>query len=212
MASTGGATLYMKLLAIFYIWLFKLTGQEDIVVGTPVAGRRHWDMENIIGMFVNTLPMRNSPTTNKTFEQLLKEVKENTINDFENQDYPFEELVDKVNVNRDLSRNPIFDVVFVLQNLEPQRRHPVFKYYNFERGVSKFDLTLDVYETKENLFFKFEYCTKLFKQETIKRFGNYLKKIVAAIIENPGIPLGNIEIISAEEKHRLLYDFNHTDA
>ncbi|MFC2145725.1 amino acid adenylation domain-containing protein [Acidobacteriota bacterium] len=212
LASTGGATLYMKLLAIFYIWLFKLTGQEDIVVGTPVAGRRHWDMENIIGMFVNTLPMRNSPTTNKTFEQLLKEVKENTINDFENQDYPFEELVDKVNVNRDLSRNPIFDVVFVLQNLEPQRRHPVFKYYNFERGVSKFDLTLDVYETKENLFFKFEYCTKLFKQETIKRFGNYLKKIVAAIIENPGIPLGNIEIISAEEKHRLLYDFNHTDA
>jgi iturin family lipopeptide synthetase A len=212
LASTGGATLYMKLLAIFYIWLFKLTGQEDIVVGTPVAGRRHWDLEKIIGMFVNTLPMRNSPATKKTYKQLLKEVKENTINDFENQDYPFEELVDKVNVKRDLSRNPIFDTVFVLQNLEPQRGQPVFKYYNFERGVSKFDLTLDVYETKEDLFFKFEYCTKLFTQETIERFGNYLKKIVAAIIENPGIRLENIEIITAEEKQRLLYDFNHTDA
>jgi iturin family lipopeptide synthetase A len=211
LTSTGGATLYMKLLAIFYIWLFKLSGQEDIVVGTPVAGRRHWDLENIIGMFVNTLPLRNSPTTGKTFKQLLKEVKENTINDFENQDYPFEELVDKVNVNRDLSRNPIFDVVFILQNLEPQRRQPVFKFYDFERGVSKFDLTLHVYETKENLFFKFEYCTKLFKPETIERFGNYLKKIVSTIIDDPGIQLGKMGIISEEEKQRVLYDFNHTE-
>jgi len=212
LASTGEATLYMKLLAIFYIWLFKLTGQEDIVVGTPVAGRRHSDLENIIGMFVNTLPLRNSPTTEKTFKQLLKEVKENTINDFENQDYPFEELVDKVNVNRDLSRNPIFDVVFLLQNLEPQHRQPVFKFYDFERGVSKFDLTLDVYETKENLFFKFEYCTKLFKTETIQRFINYFKNTAASVIRQPAGKILEIEILPHREKKRILIDFNRTRA
>ncbi|MGD2085191.1 MAG: amino acid adenylation domain-containing protein [Candidatus Aminicenantes bacterium] len=210
LAPAAGATLYMKLLAIFYIWLFKLTGQEDIVVGTPVAGRPHQDLESIIGMFVNTLPLRNSPTAGKNFEQLLKEVKENTINDFDNQDYPFEDLVDKVDVNRDLSRNPIFDVVFVLQNLEPQSHQPVFRFYNFERGVSKFDLTLEVNETEENLFFKIEYCTKLFKTETIQRTINYFKNTAASVIRQPAIKILAIDILPDREKQQILDDFNRT--
>jgi len=212
LAPAAGATLYMKLLAIFYIWLFKLTGQEDIVVGTPVAGRPHQDLESIIGMFVNTLPLRNSPAAGKTFEQLLKEVKENTINDFENQDYPFEDLVDKVDVKRDLSRNPIFDVVFVLQNLEPQPHQPMFRFYNFERGVSKFDLTLEVNETMECLFLKIEYCTKLFKAETIQRYINYFKNTTAGVIGRPTDKLLEIEILPDVEKNRVLYEFNSSEA
>ena len=101
--------MYMVLLAAYNVLLSKYTGQEDIIVGSPVAGRPHWELENIIGIFLNTLAMRNYPEADKTFVQFLQEVKENSLQAYENQSYQFEELVEKLNVKRDLSRNPIFD-------------------------------------------------------------------------------------------------------
>ncbi|MCP4149728.1 MAG: non-ribosomal peptide synthetase, partial [bacterium] len=106
-ARNEGATIYMVLLAIFNIFLAKMSTLEDIVVGTPVAGRRHDDLKLIIGMFVNTLAIRNLPEGKKTFNQFLRDVKETTLSAFENQEYPFEDLVDKVDINRDVSRNPL---------------------------------------------------------------------------------------------------------
>ncbi|MGM1050753.1 MAG: condensation domain-containing protein, partial [Bacillota bacterium] len=94
------------------ILLSKCTGQEDIIIGSPIAGRPHADLENIIGMFVNTLVMRNYPKSGKTYKGFLDEVKENSLRAYENQDYQFEELVDKLNLRRDISRNPLFDVMF----------------------------------------------------------------------------------------------------
>ena len=114
-ADGQGATLYMVLLALINILLSKLTSQEDIVVGTPIAGRRHVDLENIIGMFVNTLALRNFPAGDATFIQFLNQVKEQTFSAFENQDYQFEDLVEQASVNRDTSRNPIFDVLYTLR-------------------------------------------------------------------------------------------------
>ncbi|MCP4117989.1 MAG: AMP-binding protein, partial [Desulfobacteraceae bacterium] len=115
-AKENEATLYMTILTIFTILLSKLGGQEDIIVGMPTAGRRHADLENIIGMFVNTLVMRNYPSGEKTCREFLKEIKKGTLQAFDNQEYQFEDLVDRLSVRRDTGRNPIFDVMFNLLN------------------------------------------------------------------------------------------------
>jgi len=221
------ATLYMVLLAVFNILLSKLSSQEDIVIGTPIVGRRHADLERLIGMFVNTLALRNYPGAEKTFREFLANVKERALEAIENQEYQFEELVEKVSVYRDASRNPLFDVMFTLQNfgtnagggLEEAREIEKEKsaLMRQEGGknilrVSKFDMTLGGVESGESLFFTIEYCTKLFKKETIKRFFAYFKKIISLIVKEPGIKLSEIEIMSEEEKIRLLYDFNDTGA
>jgi non-ribosomal peptide synthetase component F len=113
----------MVLLAVYYVLLEKYTGQKDIVVGSPIAGRHHEDLQQIVGMFVNTLVLRNYPTEEKTFRQFLAEVRENSLQAFDNQDYQFEMLVDRLNLARDLSRNPLFDVMFVLHNADGREYH-----------------------------------------------------------------------------------------
>ena len=130
----------------------KYTGQEDIIVGTPVAGRPHADLGNIVGMFVNTLVMRNNPEGEKTFAEFLAEVKDNAIKAYENQECQFEELVEKVASKRDMSRNPIFDVMFALQNtertslsIEGLKLSP----YITENKISKFDITINAVEGEE---------------------------------------------------------------
>jgi amino acid adenylation domain-containing protein len=220
MALTNGSTLYMMLLAIFNILLSKLSSQEDIVVGTPVAGRRHADLLQIMGMFVNTLAMRNYPQNEKTFVEFLSDIKKRTLQAFENQDYPFEELVEKATLKRDASRNPFFDVMFVLQNMgniedkpgEISPGEPGQMFPDFETGISKFDITLIGVDAAENLVFSFEYCTKLFKKQTIERFINYFKKIVSSVAADPRQKISAIETISGEEKKQVLYDFNDTGA
>jgi amino acid adenylation domain-containing protein len=219
-AAAQGTTLYMVLLAVTTILFYKLTHQEDIVIGTPIAARRHVDLERIIGMFVNTLAMRNYPVGGQTFSRFLDQVKENTLRAFENQEYPFEELVEKVAVNRDTSRSPLFDAAFALQNMEMQTgRIPEaaigdlnIKPYEMESTVSKFDLTLAGVEVEQGLQCSFEYCTALFRRCTIERFSAYFRKIISAVVNEPGIRLKQIEIISEEEKRHLLIDFNDTAA
>jgi amino acid adenylation domain-containing protein len=207
-----GATMYMVLLALGNILLAKLSSQEDIVIGTPVAGRRHADLERVIGMFVNTLALRNQPAGDKTFAAFLPEVKEKTLQAFENQEYPFEDLVDRVAVNRDAGRNPLFDVMLVFQDAGDTQTVPYEdEMHRYENTIAKFDITLSAVEVGGGLRFAFSYCTKLFKQETIERFINYFKKIISSVIANPNQPISEIEIVSEEEKHRLLYDFNQRD-
>ncbi|HLP60943.1 MAG TPA: condensation domain-containing protein, partial [Candidatus Deferrimicrobium sp.] len=226
MALNGGATLFMVLVAVVNILFSKLSSQEDIVIGTPIAGRRHADLDKIIGMFVNTLSLRNNPTGDRTFRDFLGEVKEKTLAAFENQEYPFEELVDKLSVKRDMGRNPLFDVMFALQNMntgladrdkeagfETHRPDPFdsLKEYGSIFQSSKFDLTLNVIEKGAVLFLSFEYCTKLFKKETVERFIIYFKKIVSTVVTNPLVRISEIGIITEEEKKRILHDFNETN-
>ncbi|MCP4155905.1 MAG: AMP-binding protein, partial [bacterium] len=214
MAVNENTTLYTVILAVFNILLAKISGREDIVIGTPVAGRRHTELEQIIGMFVNTLALRSYPGGGDTFGNFLQQVKENTLNAFENQDYPFEELVDRVSVNRDVSRNPLFDVMFVLQNMEfPKIEIPGLKLlpYKYENRMSKFDMTLWTWEDQGHLSFTVEYCTKLFKRETIERFVFFFKQIVFSILSDPGKKISEIEMMSGEEKKKILFDFNGTE-
>ncbi|MFC2141224.1 amino acid adenylation domain-containing protein, partial [Acidobacteriota bacterium] len=215
LALEEGATLYMVLLAIYTIFLAKISNQEDIIIGAPVAGRRHADLEKIIGMFVNTLAMRHYPTGEKTFIRFLAEVKERTLKAFENQEYQYEDLVEQVVVNRDVSRNPLFDASFLLQNIEvPQLAIPGLKFipYEYETVTSKFDLTLNGIEVEEKLLLSFEYSTNLFKKATIERFATYLKKIVSSVVDNAEVKICDLEILVQEEKKKLLYDFNNTTA
>ena len=207
MALQKEVTLYMLLLAVCNTWFSKLCGEEDIVIGTPIAGRRHDEHQDIVGMFVNTLALRNYPASQRVFDDFLKEIKERTLEAFQNQDYPFEVLVDKVVKNRDTSRNPLFDVMFVFQNMDiPGIEIPglILKPYKFENKTSKFDLNLDGMEKDDRLFFSLEYSTKLFKDETARRFSAYFKNIINSVIENPGVRIADIEILGKEEKEKIL--------
>jgi amino acid adenylation domain-containing protein len=215
-ARQQGTSLYMVLLAVFNVLLWKLSGQEDIIIGTPIAARRHADLEPIIGMFVNTLVMRHFPAGKKTFKAFLQEVKANTLEAFENQEYPFEELVEKVNVPRDAGRNPLFDVMFALQNWERtggEITGLIVKPYPFENRTSKFDLNLDAVEMAEHITFSLEYSTALFKESAIRKFIGYFKKIVTHITTPGGMEtkLTRIGILEAEEKQQLLEMANGPD-
>ncbi|MDQ1352804.1 MAG: hypothetical protein QG657_3110, partial [Acidobacteriota bacterium] len=184
LAFTMGATVYMVLIAAYGIFLAKLSGQEDIIIGTPVGGRRYAEFENIIGVFVNTLALRMYPAGEKSFIEFLGEIKERTLEAFENQDYQYEDLVDELAVGRDAGRNPLYDVMFVLQNMgSGELEIPGLKLISndLENKTSKFDLTLTAVEIKGELEFTFEYCTKLFKHETMGRFIIYYKNIVSII-------------------------------
>nr|NIM13090.1 AMP-binding protein [Candidatus Aminicenantes bacterium]NIM84716.1 AMP-binding protein [Candidatus Aminicenantes bacterium]NIN19086.1 AMP-binding protein [Candidatus Aminicenantes bacterium]NIN42988.1 AMP-binding protein [Candidatus Aminicenantes bacterium]NIN85731.1 AMP-binding protein [Candidatus Aminicenantes bacterium] len=206
-------TLFMLLLAIYNIFLSKLSSQEDIVIGTPIAGRRHPDLQQIIGMFVNTLALRNYPSGRKTFREFLNELKKRTLNAFENQEYQFEDLVENVYVTRDTGRNPLFDTMFALQNMNRSEiKIPGLKLmpYNYESRTSKFDLTLQAVEERNTLLFTFEYCTRLFKAETIKRFIGYFRKMVTSVSENVSQKICEIEIVPESEKRLLLEKFNDT--
>lgn len=208
-----GTTLYMFLLAAYNVLLHKYTGQTDIIVGSPITGRSHADMQNIIGMFVNTLAMRSKPASDKTFVDFLEEVKDDSLSAFENQDYQFEVLVNKLDLERDLSRNPLFDTMFVLQNLSKMQLSPTelaVEPYKFANKLSKFDLTLTAIEGLEEIYLNLEYSTKLFTTETITRFGKHLLNIIEKIIANPWQKIGDIELISLTEKEKIIYKFNQT--
>jgi tyrocidine synthetase III len=216
LAQAEGATLYMMLLANFAMILSRLTGQQDIVVGTPVAGRNHNDLQGIVGMFVNTLGIRTRPERHKTVARFLQQVKEHTLDALDNQDYPFEELVENVAVKRDTGRNPIFDVMFVMQNMEqPEIAIDGLKLkpYRHESLVSRFDMTFQAYENKGRLEYAVEYCTKLFETATIERFARYYRNMAAAIASAEGkeLTIGEIDFIPGSEKRLLLETFNKTD-
>ena len=223
LAAAQEATLFMVLLALFNVLLAKLSGQEDIVVGSPVAGRRHAGLEEIIGMFVNTLALRSYPEGGKTFKEFLSEVREDSLAALENQEFPYEELVEKVKVARDTGRNPLFDVMFALQNIDISGLEEdtpgaagnlSLKPFTYDFGTTKFDLIFACEESGEKkgdnrkLNFAVEYCTRLFKEETIRRFIAYFKRLVDVVSRTPGIKLAEIDVLSPGEKQQLLLEFN----
>jgi fengycin family lipopeptide synthetase D len=170
-------------------------------------------------MFINTLALRNYPANQKILTDLLGEIKERSLNAFEIQDYPFEDLVEKVQAGRDVSRNPIFDVMFVLHNYaspaggvqELEIEGLKLKPYGVDSNTSLFDMSFSGVEFNETLLFSVEYCTKLFKKETIERFTGYFHKIISSCQEVLEKKLSDIDILSGEEKNRLLHQFNNTE-
>lgn len=208
-------TLYMYLLAVYNTLLYKYTSQEDILVGSAIAGRKSTQLDDLIGMFVNTLVMRNFPKGDKTFENFLTEIKETAIKAFENQDYQFEELVEDLDIARDMNRNPLFDVAFTVQNtyqsvIDMDDLGISFREYKSQARTSKFDLTLFVMEESEKIKCIFEYNTKLFKKSTIERMVRHYVMIIDLVLKDIQIKLDNISLLTMEEQHIQLYSFNDT--
>jgi amino acid adenylation domain-containing protein len=191
-----GVTLYMFFLAIYNVLLSMITGLEDIVVGTAIAGRKHAALQDIIGMFVNMLAMRNYPSAGKTFRQFLAEVKENTVTAYQNQDCQFFDLVKALEVRRQESGNTLVNVTIVLQNMEiPEWNVPELELQSldYEYNISKYDLSFIVLETDDGIDFVLEYAAALFKEETMRTlFSNY-RAIVSQVLDNRDVVLGDVE-------------------
>ncbi len=204
-------TLSTYLLSAFSLLLSKLSGSNDVVTGITSAGRRHSDLEGIIGMFVNTLAVRNVIDGSFTYSEYLRKVNDRVLSAYENQEYQFEDLVENLNIVRDAGRNPLFDVMFNVLNMGDGM-------YGSDRdghgkhvdSVAKFDLTLNVLEGKDIIELNLNYCSRLFKAETIDRFFGYFMKILDGVDLEKRI--SGIDILSPEEKHYLVRELNDTSA
>ncbi len=217
LGARSNTTLYVVLLTVFNVLLAKYSNQEDIVIGTPTSGRTHQEFQKVIGMFVNTLAMRNRPKARKTFTDFLNEVYLNVFDAFENQDYQFEMLVEKLAPERQLNRNPLFDVLFVLQNFLSDinisgrgNEEMAIIPYSLKRRASKFDLTLQVFEGKRRIAFMLDYRVSLFRPDTMDRLKEHFFNILREVSENPGVLLSDIRMISDAEAEQLLYVLNDT--
>lgn len=214
LAKSFDVSPFMLLLSAYYILLFKYTSQEDIIVGTPVIGRNKKELLNIIGMFVNTLPLKNHIEQNDSFNDLLSEVKTNCIKAFDHQLYPFDELVNTLNMPRNINRNPLFDTMFIYQSngLKPFAFNDISaSIYVPDANISKFDLSLEVLPKETGEFeLNLEYCTKLFKPETIEGFASRFINIIGQVIDNSDLKIKDIDILTKEEKNKILYEFNNT--
>ncbi|WP_340019603.1 HAD-IIIC family phosphatase [Paenibacillus sp. FSL H3-0457] len=199
-------TLYMILLSAFNVLLYKYTGEVDITIGSPVAGRNHNDLERTAGMFVNMLSMRNYLNEDLSIKQFVRELKENSLKAFENQDFPFDLLVERLNLKRDLNANPLFDVVFTFQNANIDKiecEDLILSYEDIQFDTSKFFLTLFVQQKNEQLFLSIEYSTMLFEKEMIENMMNNYIKIIKMMVENDSISLKEISIVDEGMEERL---------
>jgi acyl transferase domain-containing protein/acyl carrier protein len=201
------ASLFITCLAVLNVFLSKLSGQDDIIVGTSPTGRHHADLESIIGFFVNTLALRNYPQGHKTFREFLREVRKSTLLALDNQDFQFDDLCEKIIKNRDVSRNPLFDVMFTLQNKkisEVEVAGVKSKDYNHGITTAKFDLNLNGYEVANHLAFSLEYCTKLFTEKSIRVFISHFQKIISLVMKNPDAKISDMALTSMEKRNEIL--------
>ncbi|OPA72773.1 hypothetical protein BVG16_32275, partial [Paenibacillus selenitireducens] len=213
LAEETGTTEYMIFLSAAMILLCKYSRQEDIVIGSPISARTHKDTEGMLGMFVNTLAMRGGLEGSKTYEAFLGEIKEKCLNAYENQEYPFEELVESVKVMRDMSRNPLFDVTFVLHNnavTDVELDKVKIEYIGSSCKSTKFDLSFKMIECNSNYEIGLEYCTDLYKKETVELMLSHYIVILEQIVENRSKQIKEIEVITEEERGKILGEFNDT--
>jgi thioesterase domain-containing protein len=201
-----GATLFMTLLAAFKALLRQYTGQHDIVVGTPVANRNHEAIEGLIGFFVNTLVLRTELSDEMSFSELLGQVREAALDAYAHQDVPFEKLVEELQPERDLSRNPLVQVFCVQQNvpsLQLEMAGLNTEVLEAAAGTTKFDLTLYITESESGLVTAFEYSSELFEAGTIKRMLDHYARLLEQIVLAPDKRLSEISLLT-EEEHREL--------
>ncbi|OME89853.1 hypothetical protein BK124_30605, partial [Paenibacillus amylolyticus] len=210
----SGATEYMILLACFMVLMNRYTRQDEIVVGSPIAGRVHAETDEMLGMFVNTLAIRGEFRTVMTFLTLLSQIQERCLKAYENQEYPFDELVEKIGVERDPSRNPLFDVMFVLQKNEQgsfKLGDTLLTSMDVGLTVAKFDLTVSVEEVEEGYNVNWEYCDALFAADTLQHMALQFKELVGEIMAQPDLVLSELGLITSAEQKRVLAEFNNTE-
>src|SRR6185295_6722212 len=201
-----GVTLFMTLLAAFQTLLSRYCGQSDIAVGTPIDGRTRQEIEELIGFFVNTLVLRTDLSTNPTFKELLRQVRETTLDAYTHQDLPFEKLVEELHPERNPSISPLFQILFVLQNpsdssleIKGLSATPVRTISN----VAKFDLSLTMSDRHGSMRAALNYNTDLFDAATIERMLAHFQILLAGIVANPNQPISELPLLTEKEKHQL---------
>jgi amino acid adenylation domain-containing protein/non-ribosomal peptide synthase protein (TIGR01720 family) len=209
-------SLFMTLLASVKALLFRYTHQTDIIIGSPIAGRSHSDLENQIGFYVNTLALRTRFDGQDSFEKLLSNVKSVTLGAYEHQVYPFDRLVDDLQLPKDLSRTPLFDVMVVLQNTEVKdlgvsRMQGIHvSELKAQTTISKFDLKFNFHEDQGQIHVNIEYNTDLFRKARIERMVKHFGLLLQAFAEDSQQAINQIDYLTTEEKQQLLHNFNHT--
>ncbi|MBW4538427.1 MAG: amino acid adenylation domain-containing protein [Myxacorys chilensis ATA2-1-KO14] len=214
LSDEANATPFMTLLAAFQTLLFRYTGQTDISVGSPIANRNHSELENLIGFFANSVVLRTNLSGNPTFLDLLNQVREVALGAYAHQDLPFEKLVEALQPDRDLNRNPLFQVVFALQNspaesleLPKLTLSPV----PVDPGTARFDLEFQIVECLDTLGVVAVYRTDLFDQAAIARMLKHFQTLLENIVANPNHHLSDLPILTSAEQHQQL-QWNATEA
>lgn len=206
-------TPYMLLLSAYYILLSRYSGQTDIVVGSPSAGRSKKEFENVIGMFVNSLPLRCQLDLNSSFETFIAQIKNLCLKAYEHQDYPFDLLVKDLKLKREAGNNPIFDTTFTYQNdgnLPINLGDIHSSYCDLNSGISKFALSIEVTPNDSHFSLCFEYSTDLFSSNYIERFANHYSNLLFSIVTNSKLSLKDMKLLSEDELKEILYNFNDT--
>ena len=222
LGESRGASLYTTLLAAFQVFLGRFTGQDDIVVGSPVAGRTRPGLEGLVGYFVNLLPMRGDLSGNPPFDEFLGRVRRTVAEGLEHQDFPFSLLVHRLQGNPDPSRPPLFQVMFAHQKIQPLDDQGLAPFalgipgarldlhglavesIAFERQTALFDLTMMTARDGDRLCVALEYSTDLFKSSTIDRMADGFRNLLEAIVADPGRRLADLALLSDSERHQLL--------
>ncbi len=208
-----GASLFMVLTTAINAWLHRYTGQVDLIVGMPVAGRDHAELEQQLGCFVNVLPLRTQILPDDTFGQLLGRVKRTTLDLLAHQSYPFDQLVDDLNLSRDLSRSPLFDVLVVMQQRQrmPEVVAPTdlrVSEWPITNPSSRFDLTINLIDQPDGFVVDLDYDTSLFSPERVERMGQQLQNLLVTVLTDDSPLLRQLDYLPDAEKAKLLSEFN----
>jgi len=209
------ASLFITLMATLKVLLYRYTGQEDIIIGTPVAGRAHKDTENQVGFYVNTLALRSRFNGNNSFEAILDHILANTLEDYEHQQYPFDLLVEELGLSRDISRSPLFDVMMVLQEIQDGAEITavpdlVATGTELPQRTSKFDLTFTFLHAAEGLRVSIEYNTDLFERSRMERLQQHYTGLLQAITNDPQCPVARLPYLTQTEQLQVISTFNDT--
>jgi non-ribosomal peptide synthetase component F len=206
-----GVTLFMTLLAAFKTLLYRYTGQEDIIVGSPIANRNRTEIKDLIGCFLNILVMRTDLGGNPTFRELVSQVSDVVVGAYIHQDLPFEKLIEEIQLDQVLSYNPLFQVLFVLQDaptLAVELSYLTITYLDTDRGTAKFDLSLLIENTGKEFIAVLEYRTDLFDDTTVTRMLGHLQTLLKGIVANPEERISTLPILTEAELHQLLVKWN----
>ncbi len=213
--SEQGATLFMVLLAAFDVLLFRYTGQADLVIGAPIANRTHKDLEPLIGFFVNSLVLRVDLSGNPSFRAVVGRVRGVALDAYAHQDVPFERLVEVLQPERDLSRNPLFQIGFVLQNAwdaSPEDRVDPDAEPDVQRGTAIFDLAMHLWERSHGIGGGIEFSTALFDDTTIARLSEHFLTLLECAVIDPDAPIAELPLLRSSERHRIVVSWNRTEA
>lgn len=207
----SGATMFVTILGILHTLLARVCDKRDFGIGVAVTGHTNYQLHDVVGMFVNTLPLRIASTETESFDTFIARLRDYVYEAYNNQNYQYEDLVKELNVDRTTGHNPLFDVFFTYQNINMGLEDEEEENISFHAEGSKFDLSVSAIVCSEGLKMEWEYADSLFYQETIERIVKQFDMLIRSIVDNPNQMLGNLSILDHEEKQILLNDWNHTD-